>query len=175
MPKRPLPPITNANVVLRLIGQSDLATTRAWRNQDDIRKWFLTSSVISPEQHETWFAQYRDRDDDFVFIIEETETLRRPIGQVSIYGIDWPRRSAKFGRLMIGDPQARGRGLARRAVETLIEYSERDLGLDELHLEVLTGNAPAIGLYESCGFVRRDEVDGEIRMTRAARSGRLGQ
>src|SRR5688572_28340280 len=89
LPKRPLPPITSANVRLRLIGQSDLATTRAWRNQDDIRKWFLTSSVISPEQHESWFAQYRDRDDDFVFIIEETETLCRPVGQVSIYGIDW--------------------------------------------------------------------------------------
>jgi len=49
--------------------------TRAWRNQDHIRKWFFHSDPITTEQHLAWWQRYQDRDDDFVFIIEETETL----------------------------------------------------------------------------------------------------
>lgn len=140
--------------------------TLAWRNQDDTRKWFLTSTVISAEQHAAWFAQYRDRDDDFVFVIEETASLQRPVGQVSIYAIDWQRKRAKFGRLLIGDPQARGKGLARQAVDALIDESFNRLGLEELRLEVLQDNARAIALYEACGFAVEGSEGQEIRMVK---------
>ena len=140
--------------------------TRAWRNQPDVRKWFLDSSVISTEQHQRWFEHYRDRDDDFVFIIEETERLKRPVGQVSLYAIDWEGRRAKFGRLMIGDAQARGRGLALRAVETLVRHAEHGFGLRELRLEVFDGNDPAIAIYQRCGFITTGRVNDELRMVR---------
>lgn len=165
--KRPLPPIVNGPVTLRLLEERDLTMTRAWRNQDDIRKWFLTSGIISEAQHAAWFAQYRDRDDDFVFIIEETQHLNRPIGQVSLYAIDWTDRRAKFGRLLVGDAEARGRGLARRAVEVLIAHAHHALGLNELRLEVLSGNTRAIALYESCGFSVRETDGVEIGMVKA--------
>lgn len=171
MAKRHIPPIVNGQVTLRLLEEADLPLTRAWRNQDDIRKWFLTSAVISAEQHAAWFAQYRERDDDFVFVIEETATLKCAVGQVSLYAIEWDRRRSKLGRLLIGDAEARGKGLARRAVETLIDFAER-LGLEELRLEVLAGNEPAIAIYEACGFAVHDRQEGELRMVRASGRGR---
>jgi RimJ/RimL family protein N-acetyltransferase len=172
MAKRSLSPIVDGPVTLRLLEERDLAMTRAWRNQDEIRKWFLTSGVISEGQHAAWFAQYRDRDDDFVFIIEETATLKKPIGQVSVYAIEWDRGRAKFGRLLIGDADARGRGLAKRAVATLVAHAEHVFGLDELRLEVLAGNEPAIAIYESCGFSLQERHDGQLIMVRMAADGR---
>lgn len=170
--KRPVPLITDGVVRLRLLEAADLPQTMAWRNQDQIRRWFLNPAPILTEQHEAWFQQYRDRDDDFVFIIEDTGTLQRAIGQVSVYAIDWDGRRAKFGRLMIGDPEARGRGLAKRAVAALVNHAEREFGLGELRLEVLAGNQPAIAIYEGCGFTTRARDDREIQMVRRAAESR---
>ncbi len=70
MAKRLIPPIVGERVRLRLLEEADLPRTLAWRNQDHIRRWFVHSDVISPEQHRRWFGAYRERDDDFVFVVE---------------------------------------------------------------------------------------------------------
>src|SRR5207244_9201490 len=69
---------------------------------------FVDSSVISDQTHRAWFDAYAERDDDYVFVIEE-RALGRPVGQVSLYAIDWKARTATFGRLLIGDDDALGR------------------------------------------------------------------
>jgi ribosomal-protein-alanine N-acetyltransferase len=48
-------------------------------------------------------------------------------------------------------PSARGEGLARSVLESLIDQA-RDRGSARMLLEVAADNAPAIGLYESFGF-----------------------
>lgn len=168
MGKRAIAPLTNGPVRLRLLEERDLPATLAWRNQDHIRKWFFYSDVIAPEQHRLWWERYRDRDDDFVFVIEETETLRRPVGQVSIYNVDWERRRAEFGRLMIGDREASGNGLARLATERLVNEALGPWGLAEVYLEVLSNNAPALAIYRKCGFVESGRKGDTVMMRREA-------
>jgi RimJ/RimL family protein N-acetyltransferase len=150
--KRHIPPLATEGARLRLLEERDLALTRAWRNQDQIRRWFLTSDPITPQQHQEWFGRYKDRDDDFVFVIEETEVLKRPVGQVSLYHVDWLSGRAEYGRLMIGEEQARGRGLARRATTLLIDHAFGSMGLRELYLECLNDNHRALAVYADCGF-----------------------
>src|SRR5262245_27558728 len=87
--KRSIAPLVNGRVRLRLLEEEDLPLTLVWRNQDENRQWFFSSDIIAPEQHRRWFDQYRDRDDDFVFVIEEIDTLKRPVGQLSLYRIEW--------------------------------------------------------------------------------------
>ena len=60
-----------------------------------------------------------------MFVIEETETLKRPVGQVALYNIDWAAGTGEFGRLMIGDADAQGRGLARLATARLVDEALR--------------------------------------------------
>ena len=137
---------------LRLLEEADLPMTRAWRNQDHIRKWFFNSDIITPEQHQAWWRRYQERDDDFVFIIEETETLKRPMGQVALYNIDWAAGRAEFGRLMIGEADAQGQGLARLATSTIVDEALTAWGIKEVYLEVLPANLPALAIYRGCGF-----------------------
>jgi diamine N-acetyltransferase len=169
MPKRDVEPIVSGRVRLRLLRESDLETTRAWRNQDHIRRWFFTSDVISEAQHHAWFEGYRQRDDDFVFIVEETETIRRPVGQAALYHVDWVSRRAEFGRLMIGEAAARGLGLGRLATAALTRFALTTWGLDEVYLDVLETNARAIAIYEQCGFVVSIRANGSLHMTCAVK------
>lgn len=166
MPKRTIAPLVCGPIRLRLLEEADLPLTLAWRNLDHIRKWFLHSDVITPEQHHAWWERYRDRDDDFVFVIEETETLRRPIGQVALYRVDWSVRRAEFGRLMIADAGARGRGLARLATTCLVEAAQGFWGIDEIGLEVFDTNTAALRVYRDCGFEPTSRSAGIVNMRR---------
>ena len=48
------------------------------------------------------------------------------------------------------DPAYQGRGIGRAMLDRLLQIA----GTDTVYLEVRTDNAPAIGLYESVGFVK---------------------
>jgi len=173
MPKRHIEPITSGRIRLRLLEEGDLAMTLAWRNQDHIRQCFLTPDVISPDQHAAWFRAYRERADDFVFVIEETASLRRPVGQVSLYHVDPEAGRAEFGRLLVGDPAAAGRGLGREATACLVAEGFAHWGLAEIYLEVRDDNAPAITIYEQCGFVTV-AISGGVRRMSVSRSNGAG-
>jgi diamine N-acetyltransferase len=160
MTKRTFSPIVGNRVRLRPLSEPDLSLTRQWRNQDHIRRWFFNSNVISEEQHQAWFEQYLARDDDFVFIIQESASLRAA-GQVALYHIDWSAQRAEFGRLMIGEPDVEGKGLASEATKLLVSFAMRTWGLNQIYLEVFANNARAIAIYAKCGFAiteRRDNI-----------------
>jgi RimJ/RimL family protein N-acetyltransferase len=163
MSKRDLPALEFGPVRLRLLTQADLPLTLAWRNRDDIRRWFLNSDVLQAQQHIAWFTRYAERDDDFVFIIEEVAS-GQPVGQVSLYRIEWAARRAEFGRLMIGAAEAAGKGLAHAATRAAVQVGFETLGLKEIHLEVYADNLRAIHIYETCGFARASVQDGVIQM-----------
>ena len=164
MAKRSIAPRQDERVRLRLLHADDLPRTLAWRNQDHIRRWFFFSDPLTPQQHAAWFEQYRDRDDDFVFIIEDVQAGGIPVGQVAIYHIDWPARRAEFGRLMIGEASAAGKGLARLATQMVLRIAFEDLALDEVYLEVFTNNLAAISVYEKSGFKVTDQDASVVKM-----------
>jgi diamine N-acetyltransferase len=151
--KMSLAPLTGVDVYLRLLRLDDLPITLTWRNREDIRHHFIKSNILSWEQHLAWWEQYCTRNNDFVFIIEETNKLKRPVGQVSLYNIDLENDEAEYGRLMIGDNEARGRGLAVVVTELLTTWAFDILGLTQIYLRVLIKNAAAINLWRRCGFV----------------------
>jgi RimJ/RimL family protein N-acetyltransferase len=164
MAKRFLSPIEKHRIRLRLLEESDLPMTLGWRNQDHIRKWFIQSEIILPEQHQEWFRQYLERDNDYVFIIEETQRFRRAVGQISLYKINWEKRQGEFGRLMIGEADARASGIAKEATYLLLRYAFRTLGLNKIELDVMSDNEPAIAIYRSYGFVEVLDSNGLKKM-----------
>ena len=158
MPKPNVVPLESARLRLRAIAEDDLPTTLAWRNRDEIRKWFVFSGVISWEGHLNWFRDYLGRDDDLLFVIETAV----PVGQVALYRIDREKGEAEFGRLMLGE--SAGVGLAQEATSRLLAFAFEELGLTRVYLEVFAENERAIRLYERSGFRRTAEDGGMIRM-----------
>ncbi len=164
MAKQHVSPIIGERVSLRLLIEADLPMTLAWRNQDHIRKWFFHSDVISWEQHQHWCTQYFQRDDDFIFVIEAMTDFHRPVGQIALYRIAWEQRRAEYGRLLIGAPDAVGKGLAKEATALLLAFAFRTLGLEEIELAVFKTNRAAIAIYQACGFREVSEHAGLTQM-----------
>jgi len=69
-----------------------------------------------------------------------------------------------LGRLMVGEEEARGKGLAKKATRLLIEIAFNHFLLEELYLNVFKNNYPAIHIYEQCGFKKVKEADNMIQM-----------
>jgi len=164
MLKRDLAPVEGEHVVLRLLEEADLPLTLSWRNQDHIRTWFLRTDVILEKDHFAWFERYKDLDNDFIFVILSKDLNHIPVGQISLYDINWNTGSAEYGRLMIGDPLAKGKGYAKEATRFLLEYGFTQMGLKEVHLEVKEENLIAQKIYLDCGFVETDRENQLVRM-----------
>jgi diamine N-acetyltransferase len=150
--KKSLALLNGSGITLCLLREQDLPLTLSWRNRDDIRFNFKTTGIITREKHDAWWKNYQANNLDFVFIIQETINLQKPVGQISIYNIDLHKEEAEFGRLLIGEKEARGKGLAKEAARLLITWAFRSFQLKRIYLEVLKNNENAIGLYRDCGF-----------------------
>lgn len=162
--KRALPPVQNETIRLRLLSEADLPLTLAWRNQAEIRRWFFHSAELGWEQHRGWFEKYLARDDDFVFIIENLQT-GQAVGQVALYHIDWQTCRAEYGRLMLGESAARGKGFARAATRLVCQLGFGTLDLAEIYLEVYEDNQKARAVYTACGFQLNQVKDGVAYMS----------
>jgi diamine N-acetyltransferase len=161
MSKRCIPPIEKDGVRLRLLEKTDLEKTLSLRNAS--RRWFLNSNSLSMATHRSWFEQYIDRDDDFLFIVELLSEEIEPVGQIALYRINWEKQEAEFGRLVI-DEHFRQKGIAQKATGLLLEYARSMLGMKRIYLEVLKSNLPAISLYKKYGFVQTAAQGDEILM-----------
>lgn len=166
MGKPILIPFENKRVTLRLLEKTDLPLTLIWRNQDHIRTWFLHTDVILKENHYAWFERYKELDNDFVFVILAKDLENAPpVGQISLYDINWKLGKAEFGRLMIGELLAKGKGYAKEATRLLVEQGFSAMGLKEIYLEVKLDNQSAISVYRSVGFVETARKDGLALMS----------
>ncbi len=161
--------LEGVSVLLKPLEERNLPLTLAWRNRPGIRECFVNSDPIEPEAHGRWFRRYLDDPNDFVFMIVERAGAR-PVGQVSLYKVDRQAGTAEFGRLMIGEPDAAGKGLAREASLLVLRHAF-DLGIRSVELFVRESNHRAIGLYRSVGFEESGRADGMVSM-RATREER---
>lgn len=151
--KKSIKPLKGKNISLRLLEENDLGLTLTWRNKNHIRKWFINSEKLTLEQHQNFYRNYLTKDNDYIFIIDHIENNKyNPIGQLSLYNIDYSTRVAEFGRIIIGDDQARGKGFASTALELILIIAKNEFNLSRIKLEVFHNNIPAISLYKNHGF-----------------------
>ena len=163
--KRAVKPFGNATVQLRLLTSADLELTLGWRNRDDARIWFKNSGILTLDKHRAWFEQYAERDDDFIFVVEAD---RKPVGQASVYRVDWRGGTAEVGRFLAA-PEARGRGYIGQACAELVRFCAASLGLNSIYLEVKENNERAIRIYRRNGFEETNRSEGIIEMSRSLR------
>lgn len=76
------------------------------------------------------------------------------IGHISLKNVDIKNRSARIGKVLLGDTSIRGKGIGQKMVTAILEIAFNDLSLHRVSLGVFDFNESAIRSYEKVGFVK---------------------
>jgi RimJ/RimL family protein N-acetyltransferase len=166
--------LSNNDICLRPLAHEDIEWLRVWRNDPENSRFLKPIPYITPEMQEAWFREYLGDPDTYTWAIDETRDMNRLVGSVSLYhfiadihepGIPAYDLSLKkdaggkdagsaceFGRLMIGDPEARGRKIGFMATTLCVDIAFRIFGVEWIYLFVAKGNIPAYKIYRAVGF-----------------------
>lgn len=155
--------VIGERIRIRPICYEDIEMIREWRNKDMIRKFFIYNKKISKIQQIKWWEKYKSIENDIMFVIEIIEG-RIPVGAFALYNIKLDEE-AEFGRLMIGEECARGKGYAFEALNLAIKLCFGFLDLKKINLEVFKINERALDIYLKSGFMVNNEVGDFIYMS----------
>jgi RimJ/RimL family protein N-acetyltransferase len=126
--------------MLRPATDADVDTMRAWRNQKPNRLASIHGHEIGADEHAAWWARTSADPTRRVLVYEHDGV---PAGVVTFF--DLAERSGSWGFYLDNE------GLAARnetlpawlaAMQEATRYAFDELGLDDLHGEVLADNAP---------------------------------
>jgi len=145
-----LPILEGKAVCLRPITSEDTADIVRWRNDPDVRRFFLFRESFTPEMHENWLKNRVMTGEVVQYIILDRGN-GKSVGSVYFRDIDKKNESAEFG-IFIGEACARNRGIGTETAKIFTDFGFRALGLHRVFLRVLGGNEAARKSYEKAGF-----------------------
>ena len=122
-----------------------------WFN--DFRTLSRLGDTVQPwttYQEEQWNESVATRkESEIEFAIYELSS-GRPIGVTGI-GVDYRNRTAEYG-IIIGEPDARGKGYGTETTQLMLDYAFTALGLHNVKLTVHAYNLAGIRAYTKAGF-----------------------
>lgn len=149
---------TAPRVTLRPLMAADKDRILAWRNSPDVRAYMYTDHVISPEEHDRWWAGIPEDDSRRYWVIEMDGA---PVGLANLYDLD--RRNQRTAwAYYLADPSTRGKGLGSYVEYWMLEYVFEGLGFAKLWCEVLASNEPVWKLHETFGFTVEARFRGHV-------------
>jgi RimJ/RimL family protein N-acetyltransferase len=100
-----------------------------------------------------WLQAYKEGAADGTrdgFAIEDTETGAF-LGLAGLVAIEREANQAEIGYIV--SQEARGSGIATRALRLVTDYALGELGLARVQLLISSGNTPSLRVAERCGYV----------------------
>lgn len=121
-----------------------------WLRDPEVHRFLETKDATVPELID--YIHSKNAATDCLFfalcLIESGEC----IGTIKLEPIDFALRTATIA-IMIGDKKFWGQGLGPEAMQLLIDYAFKDLGMSTITLGVRSSNVSAIRSYKKIGFV----------------------
>jgi UDP-4-amino-4,6-dideoxy-N-acetyl-beta-L-altrosamine N-acetyltransferase len=142
--------IQGERVLLRRMCREDAADVVRMRGEPEVQAQLFSERPPTIEEHLRWLTDIEARGDRHEFMIVERAS-GRSVGTIGLSHIDRVNRRAEYG-VLIGEPGARGKGLAAEASRLLLAYAFGTLKLRRVYLHVLARNADALRLYRRVGF-----------------------
>lgn len=146
-------------IYLRPMTEDDTDLIVKWRNQENVRSYFIYQADFTREGHLYWLHEIVEKGRAAQMMICEADT-DTPVGSVYIRDIDHTHHKGEYG-IFIGEESARGKGIGTMAAKLMIEYGFKELGLHRIYLRVLAGNEQAVRSYEKAGFVKEGYLKGD--------------
>ena len=149
MSHEPIITISGEKVALGPIHKDLIDINQRWINQIETAR-FLNIHPVSLESETEWYESVSRGDKITYFTIYELETMR-PLGGVNLHNFDRTHRRAELG-IMIGEPDARGKGYGTEAVQLMCDYGFNAMGLNSIMLLTFEFNIAGQKAYEKAGF-----------------------
>lgn len=148
---RPVITVEGEKVALGPIRRDLIPLYHAWITNLSTSRFLLASAAsMTLDQEAEWYESTSKRNDLSIFTIYELPDYR-PIGNVDVHGIDRVNRFAELG-IMIGEADARGRGLGTEAVRLMCDIGFNVLGLNSIYLVTFGWNIAGQKAYKKAGF-----------------------
>ncbi|WP_018923999.1 GNAT family N-acetyltransferase [Salsuginibacillus kocurii] len=137
-------------IELRPFTRDDFSQLIAWVDSPDLLLQWGGPMFTYPLDHEQ-LQDYLTLPDNQVYNVVQSET-GRTVGHISLGKIDHVNSRARVGKVLVGEPSARGKKVGEQMMEKITQRAFEELGLKWLTLAVFTRNTPAIVCYEKAGF-----------------------
>lgn len=145
--------LRNNSILLRALEPEDLEFLYRWENDPGV--WHLSGTLVPYSRYV--LRQYLENAGKDIFeqkqlrLIIENREENRPVGAIDLFDFDPQHRRAGVG-ILIADARDRGKGFAREALETLMDYSFQVLKLHQLWCNISGDNPASMRLFKSAGF-----------------------
>jgi RimJ/RimL family protein N-acetyltransferase len=150
-----------ANVTLRAFEPGDSAAVHRWFNEPKVTADLVGSrDSFSEDDAHGWVerAMDRSRDRKWAIVLDGGE---EPVGFVALFGLD--RQTGPELAVLVGDPAAWGRGVAREAERQACIAAFEEHGAHRIHAEIPASNVAAQKVVTFLGFQREGVMRSAIR------------
>lgn len=143
---------------------SDFDKLISWIDSEEMLLQFSGPAFTFPLTNGQLKINLEDKN-RFAYRVVDLST-KSMIGYSEIYLSD--KTSALLGRIIIGEPEFRGKGFGQQIVKNLLEISFNQFEIEKAELNVFDWNINAIKCYEKVGFtinpdkIYTREIKGEI-------------
>jgi RimJ/RimL family protein N-acetyltransferase len=146
--------LSDGTIRLEPLAEQHLAGLAALGHDIDVQRYTYVPSPWVEGFERTWLERYArghlDGTRAGFAIVDEADGAF--LGLSALVRIDREGREAEAGYIVA--PQARGRGIAARALGLLTDWALGDLGLERVELRITTDNLASQRVADRCGYVR---------------------
>ena len=144
--------LKGTQINLRPLEPEDLDFVYQIENDESL--WHLSNS-ITPFSLFT-IREYLKNAHKDIFEVKQLRLLiedktSTPLGLIDLFDFDFKNKRAGVG-IIIKDEKNRSKGYGKEALDLLLKYSFKYLGLHQIYCNILEDNLSSVKLFESLGF-----------------------
>ncbi|MCI4250654.1 GNAT family N-acetyltransferase [Bacillus sp. CCB-MMP212] len=139
-------------IKLKTFKKSDFKQLIIWINSEEFLIQWSGNAFTFPLD-EQQLEKYIESANTLAFKVVDEETSD-VIGHISLGQIDNINKSARIGKVLVGNTKMRGRSIGKHMMKAVLHIAFDELKLHRVTLGVYDFNTSAISCYEKIGFVK---------------------
>ncbi|OUB68194.1 GNAT family N-acetyltransferase [Bacillus thuringiensis] len=139
-------------IKLESFKKSDFKQLINWINSEEFLIQWSGNAFTFPLD-EQQLEKYIESANTLAFKVVDEETSN-VIGHISLGQIDNINKSARIGKVLVGNTKMRGRSIGKHMMKAVLHIAFDELKLHRVTLGVYDFNTSAISCYEKIGFVK---------------------
>lgn len=140
-------------IKLESFKKSDFKQLINWINSEEFLIQWSGNAFTFPLD-EQQLEKYIESANTLAFKVVDEETSD-VIGHISLGQIDNINKSARIGKVLVGNTKMRGRSIGKHMMKAVLHIAFDELKLHRVTLGVYDFNTSAISCYEKIGFVKK--------------------